>query len=131
MKALIITLLIAALSIAASVDIGIGVGTELQVNDIQPVPLLTIGSTIGLGNEWSICTYAGAVGYSDGYEYHAVAGAGYGPVRLGVAVVDDDDGKIVSYVGFEPVLNDYGRITCRVLDLEGTPVSTMGLTLTL
>jgi len=131
MKALIVTLLIAALSLAASVDLGIGVGQDVTANNIQPVPMLTVGSTIGLGNEWSISTYAGAVGYTDGYDYHAAASAGYGPVRFGIAVLDDNDGQIVSYVGFEPILNQYGRITCRVLNLEGNPISVMGLTLTL
>jgi hypothetical protein len=127
MRSIIAILFIAALTTAATLDLGIGVGTEMQVNNIQPIPMLTIGSTVG--GLWSISAHAGAIGYSTGYEYHAAAGIGFGPVRMGVAVMTGRE--IVSYVGFEPVLNQHGRITCRALNIEGAPISTMGLTLTL
>ena len=116
MKALIVTLITVAVAMATSVDLGIGFGQNLDPQGhIEPIPMLSVGSTLNFDELFSFSPNLSAVGFSDRWEFFATASLGFGPTRLGVAV--DEDGKVGSFMGFEAPLTPFARVSSGIWGL--------------
>ena len=112
--AMVLVVCLTALVFGTSVDLGIGLGHAVEMGEApQPVPMLSVGAT--LGELYTGSAHVLAVGFSDRWEYFATAAAGYGPVRLGVSV--SEEGTLAPCLGFDAPFGDYFRVTSRVLGL--------------